>query len=474
MGKTMQQTITFIDTPKTAAMLSSWGCKAGEAYQLHSIKTNGKIAKIEFTNGTRHSTLLPSDSFTVSEEVKPVVKVAPADRFGSIREAVEAVCRDETKLQNQDWFAIQSKALGVAAVSPTAVYAVVEAELNRYLLTNFQSGKPLSERLKVAVALALKITAQSCRDEEMLQRQIFSTPLPIAVVAVALAELQDGDVALEPCGGSGNLIAAAVNACRGIKVVYNEFTPSRVKAFQAVADVLGDQVIQTATNAVGLHNRLEALTGFKSVDKMISNPPFSSEQPLLVEVDGKQVKSTRLGEWMTRQNLKMLKPDGIGVFILGKTSFPGSPLVDKQFWSQLEKAGFTLEFAVQVDGRLYYRNGTTFGVCLCRVRRKVAPPGFKPVIHAEPVKDIEQLAALAQAFLDNAPVYEAYNPAVVSKPQRAVKAVPKQENAKPVETASHVSYKAADLGGIESGLLMEPRALAAIPDKDVFQLIRNL
>jgi hypothetical protein len=467
------QTITFKDTPKTAALLSSWGCKAGEAYPLHSIKTNGKLAKVEFTNGTRHSSLLPSDSFTVSE-AKPVAKVAPADRFGSVREATEAVCCDEDRLQNQDWFAIQAKALGVAAVSPTAVYAVVEAELNRYLLTNFPSGKPLSERLKVAIALALKITAQSCRDAEMLTRQIFSTPLPIAVIAVALAELQQGDVVVEPCGGSGNLIAAAVNACRGIKVLYNEFTPSRVKAFQSVAEALGDMVMQTTTNAVGLHNRIEVLTGFESVDKLISNPPFSSEQPLLIEVDGKQVKSTRLGEWMTRQNLKMLKPDGIGVFILGKTSFPGNPLADKQFWSQLAKAGFTLEFAAQIDGRQYYRNGTTFDVCLFRVRRKVAPPDFNPVIHAEPVKDIEQLAALAQAFLDNPPVYEAYNPSVGSKPQRAVKAVPKREHAKPVETASHVPYKAADLGGIESGLLMEPRALAAIPDKDVSELIKNL
>lgn len=118
-------------------------------------------------------------------------------------------------------------------------------------------------------ALAKELPTHTVRSEEQIQFQQFSTPPPLARLAVHLARISSDDLLLEPSAGTGILASLAKGAVKDL--ILNELEPTRADLLEAVFP--GTKVYR--------HDgaKLSALlSGTARPSVAVMNPPFSVSQ----------------------------------------------------------------------------------------------------------------------------------------------------------------------------------------------------
>ncbi len=230
--------------------------------------------------------------------------------------------------------------------------------------------------LKMLEAVAALEPSHTKRSEEQIRLQQFSTPLPLAYVALRAAAIRPGDMVLEPSAGTGMLAVmaeCALGSAAG-NLHLNEIADSR----RALLCRLFPEILVTGVNAENIADRLPGARP----TVVIMNPPFSATpgvHHVRHDADLRHVRSA----------FSMLPPGGRLAAITSANCIPGDSGWNSAF-GRLDPSARVV-FTMAIDGRAYARRGTGFDTRLTVLDRAVQP-GIKV--------DPEVRAATAAELLD--------------------------------------------------------------------------
>ena len=208
-------------------------------------------------------------------------------------------------------------------------------------------------------AVAALEPSHTKRSEEQIRLQQFSTPLPLAYVALRAAAIRPGDTVLEPSAGTGMLAVMAECAMgnRAAGSLYlNEYAHTRAHLLTH----LFPQAVTTAFNAEAIADRLHDVTP----TAVIMNPPFSATpgvDRIRHDADLRHIRSA----------FSMLPPGGRLVTITSANCIPGDAAWRDTFDSV--DGGARTVFTMAIDGRAYARRGTGFDTRLTVLERSAKP-----------------------------------------------------------------------------------------------------
>ena len=218
------------------------------------------------------------------------------------------------------------------------------------------------------------------RSEHQVQLQQFSTPLPLAYIATAALDLQNGDIILEPSAGTG-ILAAACQLLAGHSrpiLHLNEIAETRhslLRNLFPAASITAHDAETLSDLMPGLHPTAIAM-----------NPPFSAT----VDV-GRTSRRADLRH--IRSAYAMLAPGGRLSAITSPNCIPGSDPWNAAFAGQTPPP--RILFTSLIDGRLYARRGTTTDTRLTVIERS-DKPSFRPDPSARASSAPDLLAALTR------------------------------------------------------------------------------
>ena len=208
-------------------------------------------------------------------------------------------------------------------------------------------------------AVAALEPSHTKRSEEQIRLQQFSTPLPLAYVALRAAAIRPGDTVLEPSAGTGMLavIAECAMGNRAAGSLYlNEYAHTRAHLLTH----LFPQAVTTAFNAEAIADRLHDVRP----TVVIMNPPFSATPGVYRirhDADLRHIRSA----------FSMLPPGGRLVTITSANCIPGDAAWRDTFDSV--DGGACTVFTMAIDGRAYARRGTGFDTRLTVLERSAKP-----------------------------------------------------------------------------------------------------
>ncbi len=221
------------------------------------------------------------------------------------------------------------------------------------------------------------------RSEHQVRLQQFSTPLPLAYIALAALSIRHGDTLLEPSAGTGILASmAAIAADPSARPILhlNEIAENR----HTLLRNLFPSASVTAHDAESLSDRLPGLR--PSVIAM--NPPFSATVGV-----GRTSRHADLRH--IKAAYAMLAPEGRLAAITSPGCIPGSDRWNAAFAGQSPAP--RILFTSAIDGRLYSRRGTTTDTRLTVIERSSEPSAhIDPETRAS--SSAELLASLTRAL----------------------------------------------------------------------------
>lgn len=181
------------------------------------------------------------------------------------------------------------------------------------------------------------------RSTGRIQKQQYSTPLPMAYAAGMFAYDERMEKGLEPTAGNG-MLTIAVPA---YKVHANEIDKARLENLRGQSFALVTE--QDAT---------QPFEGGRQYDFVIANPPFGNAEEKTY--DGKTISG--LDPQIALNALDAMKDDGKAVIIIGgnmEYAKNGSVLGKKQFFTYLYDH-YNVKGVIDMDGSLYQKQGTTY------------------------------------------------------------------------------------------------------------------
>ena len=208
-------------------------------------------------------------------------------------------------------------------------------------------------------AVAALEPSHTKRSEEQIRLQQFSTPLPLAYVALRAAAIRPGDTVLEPSAGTGMLavIAECAMGTQAAGSLYlNEYAHTRAHLLTH----LFPQAVTTAFNAEAIADRLHDVRP----TVVLMNPPFSATpgvDRIRHDADLRHIRSA----------FSMLPPGGRLVTITSANCIPGNAAWRDTFDSV--DGGARTVFTMAIDGRAYARRGTGFDTRLTVLERSAKP-----------------------------------------------------------------------------------------------------
>ncbi len=277
--------------------------------------------------------------------------------------------------------------------------SLAEAILNQKIVAGTPAAKLVDESVEQGLILAARQLVQQSNDpiqtwEQCLDlyerqpslntrtstsilQQAYSTPVPIAFLAGKLASITSKTTVYEPTAGNGALLLLADSS----KAIVNELNSDRAAALREQGFTVTEQ------------DALSFIPQVESVDRIITNPPFSS----LKDAQG-QTKMFRRGRLTTSQldhaialsALDLMKPDGRAVLILGGKMGDESSRTERYntqltrgFYRWLYKdAGYKVADHFSLAGSLYRKQGTTFPIDVIliegRGETQLKLPGVEP------------------------------------------------------------------------------------------------
>ena len=310
------------------------------------------------------------------------------------------------------------------------------------------------ERLKLIERIARLVPSQTRRSEDMVQYQQFSTPLGLAWVAGVAANIQPGELILEPSAGTGLL--AIHGELAGAGLVLNEVADTRL----ALLRHLFEGASVTAHDAAQIHDRLAPGLVPSCI---VMNPPFSAA--LGVESRVADAAFRHIASALAR-----LADGGRLVAITGSSCAPDHAAWHDCFVRLQEKA--RILFSAPIAGSIYASHGTTFETRLTVIEKV---PADDPVVFPQSHEMATDLPSLLRMLIDALPARApvAVLPAIpsagkiASASRRAAAPKPRFVAVPPVEPAGAVlDYEtvdwAATCGGRLTDALYEPYALQSI------------
>ena len=241
------------------------------------------------------------------------------------------------------------------------------------------------------VERVLKIEAleppETVRSETQVRLQQFSTPLPLALLAVRAAAIRPDDHVLEPSAGTGILAALAklgLNSNAGGRLTLNELGEQRAE----VLELLFPGTPVTRHNAEHISDYLPST----DPTVVVMNPPFSRSPGMeqrRLDADVRHIRAA----------YQMLAPGGRLVTITAATCAPW-----KEEWIEAFRRMQTppsVAFTSHVDGSIYRRHGTTFD-CRLTVLDRPRLRGHAPesiMDHAASARTAGELLELVDKYL---------------------------------------------------------------------------
>lgn len=187
----------------------------------------------------------------------------------------------------------------------------------------------------------------SMRSSERIEKQQYSTPIPMAYLADMFVKNGLGKgIVLEPSAGNGMMVFGLPSA----QVEVNEIDPVR-------AQMLVGQGFRSIT----MRDGREPFEG-KKYDGIVTNPPFGSSPE--INVDGTPISG--LEEQMVINALNAMKDGGKAAIIIGghtKYTKFGALASQKGFFNYLYSR-YNVVDVINVNGDLYAKQGTKYPVRL--------------------------------------------------------------------------------------------------------------
>jgi hypothetical protein len=359
----------------------------------------------------------------------------------------------------------------------TEARAKAEACLGMKILPGDAWTKPIDEAIEVAVVRTAQTLIQkvdntheaytqlvgllgqqprlAVRTSTSVLQQAYSTPIPIALLAAALADIQPEHWVYEPTAGNGALLITANPA----QVIANELNGDR---FQELAKRGFASLTQADATQVVLD---------QPVDRVIANPPFGS-----VSGHSGQKKKFQMFEIFTHQidqaiayrSLAAMKHQGRAVLILG-SKLGGNQEVRSNRYHSRESRGFYQPLYENynvidhftLSGELYRKQGAGFPIDIVVIdgrgkSRRSLPAADVPLIY-------DSFEQLKQEKLPNVPMRH-LSPSVESHRRDRIilrQSPPVDRAIDPNAVSSLNGTAAARLdSGLDSGLLPDRRTSA--------------
>lgn len=235
------------------------------------------------------------------------------------------------------------------------------------------------EEIEWLQAVESRIPVQRNRSGEKDLLQQFSTPPAYAYAANWLANLQPGDVVLEPSAGTGGLAVHATNT--GAKVYANELSQRRSNLLRELGVEVSNE------DAEQIHNILPGRMPRPSV--VLMNPPFSHAGH---RMGSKTITGTDLKH--VSAALEFMAPGGRLVAIVGAPMM-GEETKTFRNWYNATKQKYRVHANVQVGRDVYKTYGTTFPTRVLVIDKPLGDGSEAP--QAETIaKNVDTLASLVK------------------------------------------------------------------------------
>lgn len=247
-----------------------------------------------------------------------------------------------------------------------------------YLRRN--KSKTNEEKLEYLLQRDNLIPVKQVRSLNQINKQQFSTPFPYAFCATILAQINEKDIILEPSAGNGAL--AVFGALITDLVYFNEIDPARHQQLEYIFP--DEELFQF--NAEQIDDFLPANVRPSLV---LMNPPFSSS------LYSKKKESTTVAKH-TFSALKRLKEGGRLVLISNEGFHPSNKTYSTYF--RKIEAIANLEFSVELDGKIYAKNGTSVNTRLSLFTKS---KNKNKTIFVDKIDDIVTLYQIVKEFLQD-------------------------------------------------------------------------
>lgn len=313
--------------------------------------------------------------------------------------AIKAIIQEGREFDWRELFRITDEAWGGTQADGTYTvkdaYDAMELAVNQHLAESGlspQAPRGLERALRDLQGLISKLPTQSKRTQEAVDMQQFSTPPPLAFLANWVANIQPGEVMMEPSAGIGGLAVFARNA--GATVIVNELSPRRREFLKAMGfPYLFGENAEKLNNILGPRWRSGELPRPKV---SVLNPPFSNAAK-----SGKR-GDTKIGAEHVMAALASIEDGGRVVAIVGEGMGFDTPTF-RQWWRSVAKK-YHVRANIWLDGKNYAKYGTTFSNRLL-VIDKVKPPegvGIEQAVTGE-VDDLAQAGMLLEGVRNDRP-----------------------------------------------------------------------
>jgi hypothetical protein len=216
------------------------------------------------------------------------------------------------------------------------------------------------------------------RSSTSIQRQQYSTPVPIGYLASQLAGIDDNKAVYEPTAGHGALLMGANPQMATV----NELDDQR-------ADDLRRQGFTVTQNDATDFGPVP-----RSQDVVISNPPFGRRrqdgraEQFMIGAQQTPIRTSQLDHVIAWRSLDAMKDDGTAVLLIG--SERGSQASRSDKYNQQQNRGFfknlydnyTVVEHFTIDGGLYSRQGAGFPIDVIKIE------GRGPTARRLPAADV--------------------------------------------------------------------------------------
>lgn len=236
-------------------------------------------------------------------------------------------------------------------ITETALNYLIQESLATKILNAKNPHDAYQEQLEPLVSL---LPTQTWRSIEQNKWQQFSTPPKIACLLAYLLNLKSNEQILEPSAGTGSLAVWADGLVN--KVYTNEIDERRRQLLKFL------DFNPTSYNAEYIHDYLPPEI---KPDVVMMNPPFSS--------NGGRTKnnSSKYGFRHVSSALQRLKSGGKFGIILGNSAGLNTKS-GRKFWQGLSSL-INLKAVIKIDGREYYKYGTSVDINLMIGTKYIKP-----------------------------------------------------------------------------------------------------
>lgn len=245
------------------------------------------------------------------------------------------------------------------AYTPRDAYDALETAVNKYLLQGPAKELMTSDtRAFIELcSLTSRLPTQTDRTVEQTEFQQFSTPPALALLAARLLDLQPGEVVLEPSAGTGSL--AIWPRAVGARVICNELNTRR---WLLLRDELGFESYNLDGEFID-----DVLPIEVAPNAILMNPPFTATAGRVIQHHGKY------GLRHIESALRRLRNGGRLVAIAGESLGYDRPAF--RGWWQKIAAGYNVRANFGLDGEVYRKYGTNWGIQILVIDKTGPTPG---------------------------------------------------------------------------------------------------